>query len=184
MRCRLSPRTLSPGKWEKASRHRTEVEPERQSPSSLWGTASRVCVRLVTEEHATRRGRLESKGQIRKKRETRGSREPSVTRQLEAVQPAVTEGTGADQATASARPISAPSLVHKENRIRTPPSLLPSLFQRGTETLSFPCTHTYTTLITLTGYTDPQEGLEAGSEGHNASKLKNCWEGGARLRDA
>lgn len=74
VRCRLSPRTLSPEKWEKASRHRTEVEPERQSPSSLWGTASRVCVRLVTEEHATRRGRLESKGQIRKKRETRGSR--------------------------------------------------------------------------------------------------------------
>lgn len=83
------PQDLSSGRWQKAPRLGTQVEPVRQSPSTFCGMASKACVSLVTAEPATRRVGLESKGKIRKKQETRGGREPSITGQLGTVQPAV-----------------------------------------------------------------------------------------------
>lgn len=59
--------------------------------------------------------------------------------------------------------------------------------ERNPDPIPTPCTHTYTILPTPHRIHTPQctqEGLEARSEGHSASKLKNCCKGGARLRGA
>lgn len=100
------------------------MEPQDRAPPQC-GTTSKTGGRLVTEEHSARRGRLESRG-IREKQKTIGSQEPSVTRQLEVVQPVV---RGRDR---NRWPlISAPSLAYRKAESE-PHFLLPSLFQKGT----------------------------------------------------
>lgn len=144
------------------------MEPQDRAPPQC-GTTSKTGARSVTEEQAARRGRLESRG-IRKKQKTIGSQEPSVTRLLEVVQPVV---RGRDRNKCPL--ISAPSLAYRKAESE-PHFLLPSLFQKGTQTHSSPCTHRYTILTVLAGYTTPSNPLPRRLwrqkwEVHNTSKL-------------
>lgn len=109
-------------------------------------TASKACVRLVTLMHAARRGSLEFKGQIRKRRETRGSQEPSVARQLKAVQAAARGSDRADCVAASAQP-SQHQPGPQRNRITESKPLSATLpfAEKPHPTLSF-STCTYTVL--------------------------------------
>lgn len=139
----------------------------------------RHCDRFVTQEPAARRGRLESKRQIRRKQETRGDQEPSITGQLEQSSLQSEEGTGVLTQLSTE-----PGL--QGGRIRTPLSAL-LLFSEGSPdpTLSL---HTHTSsshssdrVHSLQG---TQEALEAGSKGPNASKPHNYWKGRTSFRDA
>ena len=69
-------------------------------------------------------------------------------------------------------PSSASSLVHQVNRIRTLPSLLPSLFQRGTQTPSPPPAHIHTQYSQHpTGYTPRSLPRRAWKQGQRATVL-------------
>lgn len=168
------------------------MELARQSSAMLWGTTSRARVRLVTKEHAARRGRLESQrsrsGRSRRSEATRSLQSPG-SQKLSSLQSE--EGAGGDQASASTTQLSIkPGPPSKQNQ--NPPISAPLPFpERNPDPIPLPPAHIqHTMLITPHRIHPPplarcaQEGLEARSEGHSASKLENCCKGGARLRAA
>lgn len=125
----------------------------------------RHCDRLVTQEPAARRGRLESKGQIRKKQESRGSQEPSITGSW--ISPARSQRKGREYS-----PISAPSLVCREAESR-PHSLPSSFFPRGSQTPPSPSTQTHPVVTALTGYTASRGPRRLWKQGQRAPMLPN-----------
>ena len=139
------------------------MEPVKQTSSTLYGTAAKACVRLVTEKTAARKGGLECRGQIRKKWELRGghlSSELSITRQLEAVQPAV---RGRDK---SARPSWHQAWSAEKQNQNPTLSSLP--FSRGEPRPYPPLTHTHAhthTVTALTGIQPPGYPGGSGSRG-------------------